>query len=190
MMNTEVRHNEVRQTEVRHDEVRHTEVRHTEVRHTEGGNGGGSETAVQVHEVLRQVHGELRHLLQQRAELVRRICMVKKTIVGLATLLGDAALSDELQELVGGGKGLRKPGLTQACRTILMKAGQVVSAREVHDQIQEEYPAILAGHKDSMASVTTILSRLASQGEAQILSVGAGRRAWKWAAETDEQAIV
>ncbi len=160
-----------------------------EMAHNEAGSGVGPETAVQVHEVLRQVHGELRHLLQQRADLVHRICIVKKTIVGLATLLGDDALSDELQELVGGGKGMRKPGLTQACRTILMKAGQVMSAREVHDQIQEKYPSILAGHKDSMASVTTILSRLASQGEAQILSAGNGRRVWKWAAETEGEAI-
>ncbi len=53
-----------------------------------------------VQEVVRQAHDELRQLLQQRAEVMRRIGTVKQTIVGLANLFGDSVLSEELLELV------------------------------------------------------------------------------------------
>jgi hypothetical protein len=43
--------------------------------------------ALRVQEVLQQVQQELRQLLQQRASVVQRICTIKKTIVGLASLL-------------------------------------------------------------------------------------------------------
>ena len=49
-----------------------------------------------VEEVVRQAHEELRQLLQQRAEVMRRIGTIKQTIAGLANLFGDAVLSDEL----------------------------------------------------------------------------------------------
>jgi len=137
-------------------------------------------TAAGVQGVLRQVHQELRQLLQQRADVVQRICTIKKTIVGLASLMGDEVVSSELRQLVSSG-GTRKPGLTQACRVILMRAGRPMSAREVRDRIQETGPTILTGHKDSMASVTTILTRLVTYGEARVLIATNGKRAWQWA---------
>ena len=44
-----------------------------------------------VQEVIRQAHGELRHLLQQRSEIMKRIGTVKQTISGLANLFGDGS---------------------------------------------------------------------------------------------------
>ena len=41
-----------------------------------------------VQEVVRQAHEELRQLLQQRADVMRRIGTVKQTITGLANLFG------------------------------------------------------------------------------------------------------
>ncbi len=60
---------------------------------TESGNG-------HVQEVVRQAHEELRQLLQQRAEVMRRIGTIKQTIAGLANLFGDSVLSDELLEFL------------------------------------------------------------------------------------------
>ncbi len=42
-----------------------------------------------VQEVIRQAHEELRMLLQQRADVMKRIGTVKQTISGLANLFGD-----------------------------------------------------------------------------------------------------
>ncbi|HET7750009.1 MAG TPA: hypothetical protein VFK81_11560, partial [Terriglobales bacterium] len=53
-----------------------------------------------VQEVLRTAHQELLALLQQRADIMKRIGTVKQTIIGLANLFGDDVLDDELLTLV------------------------------------------------------------------------------------------
>src|SRR5271155_4663829 len=138
-----------------------------------------------VQEVVRQAHDELRQLLLQRAEVMRRIGTVKQTIAGLANLFGDGVLSDELLELVDRKSNGRQPGFTKACRMILMDANRALSARDVCDRIQEKAPPMLTRHKDPMASVTTVLNRLVSYGEAKAVSLDNGRRAWQWVADSD-----
>src|SRR5215831_7999296 len=76
-----------------------------------------------VQEVIRQAHDELRQLLQQRGEVMKRIGTVKQTIAGLANLFGDGVLSEELLELVDRKSNGRQPGFTKACRMILMESG-------------------------------------------------------------------
>lgn len=147
-----------------------------------GGNNG------HVQEVVRQAHEELRQLLHQRAEVMRRIGTVKQTIAGLANLFGDNVLSEELLELVDRKSNGRQPGFTKACRMILMEAGRALSARDVCEQIQSKVPAMLERHKDPMASVTTVLNRLVEYGEAQAVVLGNGRRAWHWISEPGPQA--
>jgi hypothetical protein len=137
-----------------------------------------------VEEVVRQAHEELRQLLHQRADVMRRIGTIKQTIAGLANLFGDEVLSDELLELVDRKSSGRQPGFTKACRMILMDANRSLSARDVCDRIQEKAPAMLARHKDPMASVTTVLNRLVAYGEAKAVALDNGRRAWQWVADS------
>jgi len=137
-----------------------------------------------VEEVVRQAHEELRQLLHQRAEVMRRIGTIKQTIAGLANLFGDEVLSDELLELVDRKSSGRQPGFTKACRMILMDANRSLSARDVCDRIHERAPAMLARHKDPMASVTTVLNRLVAYGEAKAVALDSGRRAWQWVADS------
>src|SRR5277367_4120533 len=148
---------------------------------TDTGNG-------HVEEVVRQAHDELRQLLHQRADVMRRIGTIKQTIAGLANLFGDEVLSDELLELVDRKSSGRQPGFTKACRMILMDANRALSARDVCDRIQEKAPPMLARHKDPMASVTTVLNRLVAYGEAKAVVLDNGRRAWQWIAETQTEA--
>jgi hypothetical protein len=140
-----------------------------------------------VQEVIRQAHGELRQLMQQRAEIMKRIGTVKQTISGLANLFGDGLLSEELMELVDRKSSGRQPGFTKACRMILMEAGRAMNARDICDYFQQKLPAMLARHKDPMASVTTVLNRLVEYGEAQAVTSN-GRRAWLWVAEVPGEA--
>ncbi len=146
------------------------------------GNANGH-----VQEVVRQAHEELRQLLQQRAEVMRRIGTIKQTIAGLANLFGDGVLSDELLELVDRKSNGRQPGFTKACRMILMDANRSLSARDVCDRIQERMPLMLERHKDPMASVTTVLNRLVAYGEARAVALDNGRRAWKWVADVEHE---
>src|SRR5580658_10624864 len=128
-----------------------------------------------VQEVVRQAHEELRQLLQQRAEVMRRIGTIKQTIAGLANLFGDGVLSDELLELLDRKSSGRQPGFTKACRMVLMDANRALSARDVCERIQEKIPLMLARHKDPMASVTTVLNRLVAYGEAKTVTLDTGR---------------
>jgi hypothetical protein len=134
-----------------------------------------------VREVLRVAHEELRQLLRQRAEVIKRIGTVKQTIVGLARLFGDEVLSEQLLELVARKSGDRQPGITKACRMVLMEAARPLGAREVCEQMRQRTPPMLLRHKDPLASLTTVLNRLVKYGEARTEVRENGRRAWQWA---------
>lgn len=159
----------------------------------ENGQNGSSRMSekyevAHVQEVIRQAHEELRQLMQQRADVMKRIGTVKQTIAGLANLFGNQVLSDELMELVDRKSSGRQPGFTKACRMILMESGRPMSARDICDYFHQKMPALLARHKDPMASVTTVLNRLVDYGEAEAVFAGSGRRAWLWVAETASKA--
>jgi hypothetical protein len=152
-----------------------------------GGNGtnGGSllNSDPHVQEVIKTAHEELRQLMKQRADVMKRIGTLKQTIAGLANLFGDEILGEDLLELVDRKTGGRQPGFTKACRLVLMEAGRPLSVREVCQQIQDRMPAVLLRHKDPLASVTTVLNRLVDYGEAQSEVRENGRRAWQWVSE-------
>jgi len=142
-----------------------------------------------VQQVVKAAHDELRQLMRQRAEVMKRIGTVKQTIVGLANLFGDDVLNEELLELVDRKSNGRQPGFTKACRTVLMEAARPMGAREVCEQIQQRIPPVLLRHKDPLASVTTVLNRLVEYGEAKAVMKENGRRAWEWVADPSQSAI-
>jgi chorismate mutase len=146
-------------------------------------SSSGDEQDAHVRQVVKQAHEELMQLLRQRAELMKRIGSLKQTISGLANLFGNTVLSDDLLDLVGEPRDRkRQAGFTNACRKVLMEADRPLSARDVCQKIEEKVPLLLARHREPLASVTTVLNRLASYGEAEAV-VANGRRAWQWAAE-------
>jgi chorismate mutase len=136
-----------------------------------------------VNQVVKAAHEELRQLLQQRAEIMKRIGTVKQTIAGLADLFGEEALGEDLLELIDRKPNGRQPGFTKACRRVLMEVRRPMGAREVCVELERQAPAILARHKDPLASVTTVLNRLVDYGEARSLSNDRGRRVWEWISE-------
>ena len=137
-----------------------------------------------VEQVVKAAHDELLQLMQQRAEIMKRIGTVKQTIAGLANLFGDHVLTDELLELIDRKPNGRQPGFTKACRTALMEAHRPLGAREVCQELERRSPVILSRHKDPLASVTTVLNRLVDYGEARSLSNDRGRRVWEWVSDT------
>jgi chorismate mutase len=143
----------------------------------------GSE--VPVHQVVTAAREELRQLLQQRAEIMKRIGTVKQTIAGLADLFGEEALGEDLLELIDRKPNGRQPGFTKACRRVLMEVRRPIGARELCTELERHAPAILSRHKDPLASVTTVLNRLVDYGEARSLTNERGRRAWEWISEAD-----
>ncbi len=72
--------------------------------------------------MVKTAHEELRQLMRQRADIMKRIGTIKQTIVGLANLFGGGILDQDLLELVDHKTSGRQPGFTRACRMVLMEA--------------------------------------------------------------------
>jgi hypothetical protein len=145
--------------------------------------GSGSEANQYVVEVIQRADHELRHLMEERAELTKRIGTAKRTIMGLAKLFGDGILDTALLDLVDRRKGPRQLGITGVCRKVLMEAERPMSARDLCDEIQRTAPHLLARHKDPMATINTILARLVGYGEAAVSPGAPRQRTWLWVAE-------
>jgi chorismate mutase len=137
-------------------------------------NGNGHNTGplrdadAHVCEVVRSAERELRQLLQQRSEIMKRIGSIKQTLAGLASLFGESVLTDELLTLLDRGAAQRRSGLTRACRQVLMESAVPISARQVSERVRQRFPDVLAHHKDPLASVNTILGRLQQRRGPQV----------------------
>jgi hypothetical protein len=133
-----------------------------------------------VKHVLAMAREQLRELLQQRATLVKRIITLRRTLNGLVEIFGNEQLDEELKLLMEAAAGTRKSGLTDACRSVLMNSTHPLASGEVVSRIRSTDDALLRNHKDAVASVTSILYRLQSYGEAVASTNPSGRRAWTW----------
>ena len=131
-----------------------------------------------VQAVVEQITEQLHSLMHERDEIVQRIGTVKKTIASLLRLFDQVPVTAELSELLGH-KTPRKPGLSAECRLALMRAERPLSAREIRDSVLCRLPA-LANHRDSLATVTTVLNRLIRYGEACNVPDDKGRHRWAW----------
>jgi hypothetical protein len=136
-----------------------------------------------IEEVIRSAQQELTHLLSQRSDLMKRIGTVKQTLVYLAKVFGDQVLTPEALRLLGRAPTRKQPGLTRACRTVLMEAGTPLEARQGLRELQRKFPGLVEHHKIPLASVTTVFNRLVASAEVRSFPNGRGRRVWEWIAE-------
>lgn len=150
-------------------------------------NGHTPAADLHVQEVIRSAEKELHELLQRRAELMKRIGTIKQTLAGLANIFGDSVLGDELLTFLDRKSASRQPGFTRACRVVLMEASRPLGARLVCQALQQRFPELLERHKDPIASVTTVLNRLADYAEARCSLDAGGRRVWEWIAERENR---
>lgn len=132
--------------------------------------------------VIGQLQSELQVLKREQAAILKRIGMIKKTIVGLADLFGSEVINGELQGLLALQSARRfrtHTGLTDLCRQLLREASEPLTARDVLGQIQERSPAGLIGHRHPLNSLRMILRRLVAYGEAEESLTEKGLRAWR-----------
>jgi hypothetical protein len=155
---------------------------------TNGSNGQAQAGDLHVQEVIRSAEHELHELLERRSDLMKRIGTIKQTLAGLANIFGDAVLSDEMLNFLDRKSSSRRPGFTRACRVVLMEAKKPLGARLVCQALQQRFPEVLERHKDPLASVTTVLNRLADYTEARCSLDSNGRRVWEWIAESKSPA--
>lgn len=148
----------------------------------------GTPEGPHVRQVLEAAANELRALLMQRADIMRRIGTVKRTVNGLVAVFDDTALTPELAWLLGRGGTRRHSGFTPACRTLLMEAENPLEGRQACLELQRKFPELFQRHKDPVASITTVFNRLVGYGEARSFIGGNGRRVWEWVVSSPPEA--
>lgn len=144
---------------------------------------GQSPAGAHVNKLLEEIYGEFQALMIQRETILRRIGTLRRTIIGLANLFGNEVVDESVLEAVDRKSSTRSHGLTRTCRLVLMESSGPLTCQQVCDDIKHRNPALLAKHKDPVASVNTVLNRLAKYGEARVVINERGRRAWEWSTE-------
>jgi hypothetical protein len=132
--------------------------------------------------VIGQLQSELRVLKLERAAILKRMGMIKKTIIGLADLFGSDVINGELRGLLAlqvGGRFRTHTGLTDLCRQLLREASEPLTARQILGQIQERSTVGLVGDRHPLNSLRMILRRLVAYGEAEEFLSEKGLRAWR-----------
>jgi len=137
--------------------------------------------------VIANAQSEAQLLLQRRAEITKRLTAIRRTISDLVRVFGHDVAISELITMTRPrpGRRNRHTGLTGQCRTELLKAEKPLTALALANKIQASNPELINHHKDPIASITAILLRLESYGEATSEKGGSRRRLWK--AKNDQQ---
>ena len=141
-------------------------------------------------EVIQAATRELRDLLRERAEIMRRVGTIKQTLIYLSKTFGDSVLTPDVLALLGRTPARKQPGFTRACRAILMEAETPLEARQGCHEMARRFPELLERHKDPVASVTTVFNRLVGYAEARSFVNAKGRRVWEWVAESEKAEAV
>jgi len=150
----------------------------------EPGTAMATGAAPHVLEVIQSVKQELAGLLQQRAEIMRRIGTIRQTLAGLAKFFGDSNLDDGLAPAQHA-TGRRPMGFTRACRLVLMESQTPLSVRQGCEELQRRFPELAQRHQYLPASVTTVFHRLEDYAEVRCFLDSQGLRVWEWITERE-----
>jgi hypothetical protein len=130
--------------------------------------------------VIAQLGDELLTLIANQTATLKRIAIVKRTLVGLTKMYSPDLLSNNIQVLLSLQVANRhRFGLTEACRQLLYsKTGTAFTIGQITIWIREEYPELLVDNDSLGNSVRTILGRMVRCGLAARSMTKGGRIAW------------
>ena len=118
---------------------------------------------------------ELRELLRHRAQVNRRIVVLRKTI---RAVLGDEGARELRTPAAIRLTPRKREGITHTCRLVLTQANLPLTVREIAQAIRSSYPSAAAAHRDLLASIAAVLRYLLEAGEANNTFNDDGNRAW------------
>jgi len=118
---------------------------------------------------------ELRELLRHRAQVNRRIAVLRKTI---RAVLGDEGVREARTSAAVRLTPRKREGITHACRTVLTQVVTPLTVREIADRVRVEHSAAAASQRDLLASVSAVLRYLLESGEANNTFNEEGNRTW------------
>jgi hypothetical protein len=133
-------------------------------------------------QIIVRIQGEIRTLQVEHKAILKRIEVIKRTTVGLAHLFGAEFIDGELGGLLdvrNVEQSHRSPGLTAACRRLLQKCAEPLTARQMLESLRGQEPNLVAHHKYPDAALRVVLARLVSYGEAEEVVRLDNLRVWK-----------
>jgi hypothetical protein len=142
---------------------------------TQGGIADGEASA---RAVAKRAEDELSALLEERATATERIQEIKRLLLGLAKVFGVQVLSESTSRLLYSQTKHGKRGPTDACRQVILEADRPLRPAEICREVQAK-DGVLENHKDPVASVTTIMTRLCEYGEVRHVLTPDGHKAWE-----------
>lgn len=136
--------------------------------------------ATGVREVINLAQKELHGLMRERTAIIKRIAVLRQTIAGLVEIFGSDGDSNEYLNWVKPPRRHRENGMTQICRSVLASATEPLTAHELIEGIRATDVTLIQRQKNPIASLYSILGRLASYGEVRCTVSGSGKREWVW----------
>jgi hypothetical protein len=128
--------------------------------------------------IITEMKKELHVLYAERSAIDRRMDVIKKALVGLATLYGDEAISADFLQPVHPAKHDRRMVLAETCRSVILQSKTPLTGEEIHQQIAQRDPNLLILYKHPFASVAMALRRLAKKGQVRLVAKGYGKTEW------------
>jgi hypothetical protein len=108
-----------------------------------------------------RIRNELASLLKQLRDVEQQIRIVKDTLHGLSIVFGDDVVSAELLDVIRGKRRTNNRGLTDACKSVLLRVGKPCSVSTVCKLVTEINPTLLMHHRNPRASAMSALRNLA-----------------------------
>ena len=136
--------------------------------------------------VIGRIQYELQLLLVERTAIQKRIGMIKDLLTSLAEVFGADIINGERQALLLQRSARRAnrahTGITGLCRQILKESSEPLTARQICDMMQEKSPSVLIRTRKPTATLSVVLGRLVSYGEAESSQSEGSERIWRWSA--------
>ena len=134
---------------------------------------GTRQTDVEV--IRRQALSELQQLVGKRAQLSRRISVLRKTVRAL--IADEARRNPPVHPLIRL-TPRKRHGITHVCRSILQQATRPLAVQEIVDTIRILHPSAIRGNTDILGAVPAVLRYLLESGEANNTFNEEGVRTW------------
>ena len=115
---------------------------------------------------LRRAREEYARLQSERNAIDVRLARLQHGIAALAAICGEAS-------------GQERPGLTDACRSVLKAADEPLKATALRDRVAA-LGLDLSAYSNALASIHVVLRRLVRSGEARLTPSADGAPTFAW----------
>jgi len=128
-------------------------------------------------EILDLATRELDMLLEQRAEIGRKVRRARRLIQALATSFDECVVPERFRDVKLRRLPVRDRALTEACRTALRQTDLPLTLDQIRDGLRFQ-GLVFEPNRDPLMAIARVLKRMVRSGEARTQIGAAGKRTW------------